>query len=74
MPRAKCQYLALDRLSPRGLDNVIAVVWPAVAYALSLLGRSHCLVTRKSMVPVEVGLLLGIFGRLFATRVLARLL
>ena len=29
------QYLAsLDRLSPRGLDNVIAVVWPAVAYAL----------------------------------------
>lgn len=29
------QYLvSLDRLSPRGLDNVIAVVWPAVAYAL----------------------------------------
>ena len=29
------QYLAsLDRLSPRGLDNVIGVVWPAVDYAL----------------------------------------
>jgi len=29
------QYLAsLDRLSPRALDNVIAVVWPATAYAL----------------------------------------
>jgi integrase len=29
------QYLAsLDRLTPRGLDNVIAVVWPSVAYAL----------------------------------------
>lgn len=29
------QYMAsLDRLSPRGLDNVIGVVWPAVAYAL----------------------------------------
>jgi integrase len=29
------QYLAsLDRLSPRGWDNVIGVVWPAVAYAL----------------------------------------
>ncbi len=28
------QYLAsLDRLSPRGRDNVVAVVWPAVAYA-----------------------------------------
>jgi integrase len=28
------QYLAsLDRLSPRGLDNVVGVVWPAVAYA-----------------------------------------
>lgn len=32
---ALIQYLAsLDRLSPRGLDNVVAVVWPAVAYAL----------------------------------------
>jgi integrase len=29
------QYLAsLDRLSPRGWDNVVAVVWPAVTYAL----------------------------------------
>lgn len=29
------QYLAsLDRLSPRGWDNVVGVVWPAVAYAL----------------------------------------
>jgi integrase len=29
------QYLAsLDRLSPRGRDNVVGVVWPAVAYAL----------------------------------------
>jgi integrase len=29
------QYLAsLDRLTPRGLDNVVSVVWPAVAYAL----------------------------------------
>ena len=29
------RYLAsLDRLSPRGRDNVVAVVWPAVAYAL----------------------------------------
>ena len=28
-------YLALlDRLSPRGWDNVVGVVWPAVAYAL----------------------------------------
>src|SRR5829696_1832203 len=28
-------YLAsLDRLSPRGLDNVVGVVWPAAAYAL----------------------------------------
>ncbi len=28
------QYLAaLDRLSPRGWDNVVGVVWPAVAYA-----------------------------------------
>ena len=28
------QYLrSLDRLSPRGRDNVIGVVWPAVAYA-----------------------------------------
>ena len=32
---ALIQYLkSLDRLSPRGLDNVVAVVWPAVAYAL----------------------------------------
>ncbi len=31
------QYLAsLDRLSPRGRDNVVGVVWPAVTYA-----RSH---------------------------------
>lgn len=29
------QYLAsLDRLTPRGFDNVVSVVWPAVAYAL----------------------------------------
>ena len=29
------QYLAsLDRLSPRGWDNVVGVVWPAVTYAL----------------------------------------
>lgn len=29
------QYLAsLDRLSPRGWDNVVGVVWPAVAYSL----------------------------------------
>lgn len=29
------QYLAsLDHLSPRGLDNVVGVVWPAVAYSL----------------------------------------
>lgn len=29
------QYLAsLDRLSPRGWDNVVGVVWPALAYAL----------------------------------------
>lgn len=29
------QYLAtLDRLSPRGRDNAVGVVWPAVAYAL----------------------------------------
>lgn len=29
------QYLAsLDRLSPRGWDNVVGVVWPAIAYAL----------------------------------------
>ncbi len=28
------QYLAsLDRLSPRGLNNVVGVMWPAVAYA-----------------------------------------
>ena len=29
------QYLAsLDRLTPRGLNNVVSVVWPAVTYAL----------------------------------------
>jgi integrase len=29
------EYLAsLDRLSPRGWDNVVGVVWPALAYAL----------------------------------------
>lgn len=29
------QYLvSLDRLTPRGLDNVVSVVWPAMAYAL----------------------------------------
>jgi len=29
------QYLgSLDRLSPRGWDNVVGVVWPALAYAL----------------------------------------
>ncbi len=33
--RTLIQYLeSLDRLSPRGWDNVVAVVWPAVTYAL----------------------------------------
>lgn len=41
------QYLAsLDRLSPRGWDNVVAVVWPAVTYALRHGARVEALPTR----------------------------
>jgi len=41
------QYLAsLDRLSPRGRDNVVAVVWPAVANALRHGARVEALPVR----------------------------
>ena len=41
------QYLAsLDRLSPRGWDNVVAVVWPAVTYALRQGARVEALPAR----------------------------
>ena len=43
------QYLAsLDRLSPRGLDNVVGVVWPAVAYALR---HGACIETLPARTP-----------------------
>jgi integrase len=43
------QYLeSLDRLSPRGWDNVVAVVWPAVAYAMRHGARIEALPTRPS--------------------------
>lgn len=41
------QYLAsLDRLSPRAWDNVVAVVWPAVTYALQQGARVEALPAR----------------------------
>lgn len=41
------QYLAsLDRLSPRGWDNVVAVVWPAVTHALQHGARVEALPAR----------------------------
>lgn len=43
------QFLAsLDRLSPRGWDNVVAVVWPALAYAMRHDARIEALPTRPS--------------------------
>lgn len=43
------QYLAsLDRLSPRGRDNVVGVVWPALANALRHSARIEALPTRPS--------------------------
>jgi integrase len=43
------QYLAsLDRLSPRGWDNVVAVVWPAVTYAVRHGARAEALPTRPT--------------------------
>lgn len=42
-------YLAsLDRLSPRGWDNVVGVVWPAVTYALRHGARGEALPARPT--------------------------
>ena len=47
------QYLAsLDRLTPRGLDNVVSVVWPAVAYALR---HGSCIETLPARPPKPAG-------------------